>query len=176
METVIKNDVFEKSINNLVLCNNPRTIREFSDLLSDNGYFGRFTVEKVNLPKSQDVCIKAHVYLPDSIFTYQWPFQTYYNLTTRSFGTRKFPAIVKKERKLLKCMYFFLLERYNLSNNIEVVAELGSLTMGWSTKKEYIQLIMFLSKAGLFSRGWFVLKSEIDIQEVYDNLFNPVYF
>jgi hypothetical protein len=172
----IKSDVYEKPINSLVFCNNPLTIKELDDLLSDNGYFGRFKITKINLPKSQDVCVKVSVYLPDSVFTYDWPFDTYYNLTTRSLGTRKIPAIIKKEVKLLKCMYFFLLEGYNLSNNIEAVAEIGSLSMGWATKKEYVQLIMFLSKAGFFRKGWFVLKSKDDVSEIYENLFSPTYF
>jgi hypothetical protein len=171
-----KSDIYVKSINNIISSSAPRTIEKVEELLENNGYYGRAKVRKVPTKNYRETAIKVEVYLPDSIITYNWPFETYYNLSKVDFGKRTRPRVIKKNEALIKCMYFFLIQNYRISNNLEAVAEIGHLYMGWATKEEYIHMIRFLIKAGLFRDGWFALKSKQDVLEVYNNLFDYNYY
>lgn len=176
MPDLLYNDVYCKSINNIVISNSPKTISSLHSMLEDNGYYGRFKIDKIDVKRSRDVCVKISLYLPDSAYSYLWPYSTYYNLSDYSFGKRSRPRVIQPNIKLIKCMYFFLTTGYNISNNLETVAKIGNLHMGWATKEEYVHMIIFLVKAGLFNNGAFVLKSVNDVNEVYENLFDYNYF
>lgn len=169
-------DVYKKSINNIIVSSCPKSIEKLEELLDKNGYYGRYKVVRHYAKNIKELAIKIEVYLPDSVHTYTWPLDTHYNLTKCDFGKRKKPRVIVKDNALIKCMYFFLIDRYNISNNLEVVAQIGHLKMGWATKERYIQMIKFLAKTNLFKDGWFVLKSYNDVKEVYENLYDYNYF
>jgi hypothetical protein len=153
----------------------PKDEEALANLLDKNGYYGRHTIERYAGPSYKDICVKIKIYLPNSIFTYQWPYGAYYNLTQDSFSKRKKPSVVQNNFKLIKCMYFFTRSGIIVENDIEKVAELGSLYMGWAKKEEYFAMIRFLMKARFFNNGRFVLKTE-DVLEVHDNLFDFKYY
>jgi hypothetical protein len=171
-----KSDLFKVSINTLVTSSRPNSVEELSALLDDNGYYGRYTLDKKSVGSLKNPCVKVIVYLPDSVFTYEWPYLTYYDLSENKFGKRKKPRVIQNNWKLYKCMSFFLVEGFIIDNNLELIASAGSKLMGWATKDEYIKMIQFLLKVGLFKDGIFVLKTLDDLTEVHDNLFDYNYF
>jgi len=171
-----KSDVYSKSINQLVTTYNPKTVDELSELLDDNGYYGRFEIVRVATKFYREVCVKVNVYLPDSIHTYEWPYMSHYNLTLRKFSKRPKPRMFKEDFRLMKCLYFFLLYKWPIDSSFEHIANLGFKCMGWATQSDYLSLTVILHKIGFFNRGEFVIKSEEDLIEVKENLFSYSYF
>lgn len=172
----IKSDVFVTSINGLVAFHSPRTIEAFSDLLSNNGYYGRFEIVRVSGASYRDLAVKVRVYLPNSVYSYEWPYLTYYSLTTNKFGKRKKPKGIRKESVMIKSMAYFLCYDNSMHTDVEAMAEAGYRIMGWATKAEYVNMTILFVQAGLFSKGVFVLKHEDDMMEVLHNLFSYSYF
>lgn len=176
MEDVVKSDVYSISLNSLIFGNAPKTIPLLSKLLEDSGYYGRFKIQQITSPNYKDIFINIEVYLPDSVYSYLWPFKTHFNLTTQSFGKRRSPIILKNSFKLIKCMSFFVNCDINMSEGVERVSVFGNALMGWATKEEYMKMILFLIKAGLFRNGKFVIKTDEDAIEIHANLFDYTYF
>jgi hypothetical protein len=171
-----KSDIYKVSLNDLIISSTPKSIKALEEILDDNGYYGRYRIITCKAPKSNDLCIKIEVYLPDSIYHYVWPYNTHYNLSTRSFGKRTKPAVINNKKILMKCMGFFNMFSYIITGKIDPIAEIAHLYMGWATKAEYIKMITFLCKVGLFNNGEFCLKTVMDSKEVHDNLFDPTYY
>ncbi len=169
------NDLYSISINSLVLSKTFHSIEELKDLLESKGYYGRIKVKKVDTVAKDDVRIKLEVYLPDSIVSYEWPFSSTYSLKKAAILKRKRPSAIKNNWKLLKCMYFLLKADYVLED-LDSAAQDGYIVMGWATKKEYVEMLRFLVKCNLIREGKFVLKTEQDVKEVYENLFDHVFF
>jgi hypothetical protein len=172
------------SLNELLISNDPKSISETADLLNNNGYLGRHEIllhEKdgtlnKNRYDSNISRIKISVRLLDSNIDYIWPYNTYYDWETRRFGKRRKPAVIRNDFRLSKCMYFFVTTGCMITGNLDKVAELGSLMMGWADKSEYKKMIIFLIQADLFHKGEFKLKSHIDVYEYYNNMFDYHYF
>jgi len=171
-----RSDEYSISINSLVFTSNLRTAHEFQECLYDHGYYGRAEVSRIHTKNFQEVFVKAEVYLPDSCFTYTWPLFTHFDLASKSFGKRKKPRVLSNEFRLKKCLTFFSLNKIPLGNNIEAVAETAAKYFGWATKDDYVKMIHFLIRAGLFHNGNFLMKDIKDLNEVYSNLFDANYF
>jgi hypothetical protein len=182
-EYIPKNDQYIISLNELLITNNPKSIKDVEDLLDDNGYYGRNKVYPINIktPKEtsyfkKNQAIRIQIYLVDSKVHYTWPYDTYYDIANKSFGKRRKPGVIRDDFRLAKCMYFFATTGCMITGNLDKVAELGSLMMGWANKSEYKKMITFLCQADLFHNGEFRLKSHIDVYEYKNNMFDYNYF
>ena len=170
-----KSDYYSISINSLLLAANPKSIAKVENLLDDNGYYGRYRIVRESVPVFA-ICIKIEVYLPESLNTYKWPFKTYYNLSTNSFGKRRIPRVIKNTFRFNKIMLFLALCDLDLSSGVDRLALSGSKIMGWANKDDYVKTIMFFIKCGMFVNSKFCIKTEQDVVEVQSNLFDPNYF
>lgn len=171
-----KCDLYKISINSIVSSSVPTSVPKLEELLDDNGYYGRYRIDSTPTKNFKNNYVKVDVYLPDSVFNYVWPLNGYYSIADRDFVKRKKPRVIKNNENILYCMYYFLCHNYRIVNSIEPIAELMTLQMGRATRKEYIDIIKFLAKEGFFKDGWFALKHQTDVKEVYENLFDFNYF
>jgi len=169
------NDTYSLSINSIVLSRIFSSIEELKEALESSGYYGRVEVRKVSDGKSKDCLVKIKVYLPDSKVSYEWPFMASYSLNKGCITKRKRPAAIKNNWKLLKCMYFLFRHDYKIED-LDSAANDGYLIMGWATKKEYVELLRFLIKHELVWDGKLILKSAMDVRELYENLFDHTFY
>ena len=84
----IKSDEYSVSINSLVILHKPKNINALSKLLDNNGYFGRYKILRRLTKKIGDTIVNIEVYLPNSLCSYIWPFETVYNLKTNKLVKR----------------------------------------------------------------------------------------
>lgn len=185
----IKSDEYKVPINTLVVLNKPTTVSALSKLLDDNGYFGRYKILRKVTKNLGDIIITVEVYLPNSNFTYTWPFKTFYNLTLGRLLRR--PALKSYDSVNL---YIFMLSiahgacghpKIELTTLEELPYQLPR-TFGLS-KNNLNYIFKTWAQAGLFgltsnNKLIFRLKhdnkiySEIDnkdFEEVIYNLFKP---
>jgi len=173
---MILDDVYTISINSLVFSKTPKTVKQLEDVLNSNGYYGRFRIDRQYVKNSQDIYVKVKVYLPDSCCFYSWPLFGNYNLTSKCFTKRKKPSVLNNQFKLKKCLQFFAINKYKINTSIEEVADIASKYFGWATKSDYVKIMKLLIESDLIINGKFIIKSEKDIPEVFDNLLDANYF
>jgi hypothetical protein len=168
-----KNDEFKISINNLVLLNRPGSVIKMSELLDDNGYFGRYKIHRRLTKVNGDTIITVEIYLPNSTTYYTWPFKTFYNLTSKKMFKRvrlkKVPAM-----KYIICQLIC----YKWDDSVEKFDSLPEFLAreNFSYAFDYYRtMVKYLIDAGLFTtdnnKVVFKLKSVLDIKEVVSNLF-----
>ena len=82
-----KSDKFEVSLNEILFSRSYKpSVNSVSKLLDANGYFGRYKIETIDNRKfGTDILIRVHVYLYDSVYTYTWPYNTFFDLDKRMF-------------------------------------------------------------------------------------------
>lgn len=185
----IKSDEYKISINTLVVLNKPASIAAMSRLLDNNGYFGRYKILRKVTKKLGEAVINIEVYVPNSGFSYIWPFKTMYNLTLGKLLKRP-PLRSFKTTNL----YIFMLAITNGAcgeskielTTIEELPYKIPRTFGHSVN-DLSYIFKTWMQAGLFSldsnnKLVFNLKhndkiySEVDnkdFDEVIDNLFRP---
>lgn len=200
-----KSDKYEVSLNELLFSRtyNP-SVNSISKLLDNNGYFGRYKIETLTNRKfGTDVLIKVHVYLIDSVYTYTWPYNTFFNLDKKSFGhSRKAPRGVLTDKSMLS--YVFTLfstifakrgKTYKPSMVFETycdeclrVIQQHKLPLSdWprticnihqtNAHRPYLEkAIPFLVKVGLLSNNKFRLNNAYEAEELSDNLFDIDYW
>lgn len=175
----IKSDSYSMSINSIIILYKPRSIPALCKLLDDNGYYGRYTIiNKVTRRLGENV-ISIEVYLPNSTCSYTWPFRTLYNMTLgkllKKIKLRKIPAMPYVMR--------FLSKGSSITGKLALntIDDMPNQLMKAYNSRDYSYyqyIVSTLIHAGLLKidsdkNVIFLLKSEEDIKEVNDNLFNP---
>lgn len=200
-----KSDKFEISINELLFTKKIKpSVSYLKSILEDNGYYGRVDIETVNNKKfGIDVLVRVHVYLYDSGYTYTWPYQTFFNLDKKLFGTsRKLPRGILNDRSLfITCCKNIsgmftpknrlpfpptFADFYSLSAMEEIKQVNGGLDRWpyilckhhqcFNVLPYYEKLIPFLCRVGLISNNSFKIKSKEDAEELCLNLFDVNYW
>ena len=174
-----KSDAYSMSINSIILLYKPTTIPGLSKLLDDNGYYGRYTILKKVTKNYGDTIINIEVYLPNSGFSYLWPFRTLYNMTVgrllKKVRLKKIPAIPYVMSYLSN--QAALITKFQMTT----IDDLPNQLMKAYNSRDYSYyqyIVSTMIHAGLFKitttkRIIFRLKNAEDIKEVNDNLFNP---
>jgi hypothetical protein len=175
MSVTSKSDIYSISLNSLLLGSYPKNTIRIQELLDDSGYYGRSKI--IRAPSvNKDILINIEVYLPDSVYSYVWPYKTTYNVTSNSFGKRRTPSVIKNSFRFNKIMMFLSLCGVGMSTGVDDLALLGSKFMGWATKDDYAKTILFFVKCNMFRDRMFCLKTKEDVTEVQNNLFDANYF
>jgi len=201
-----KSDKYEISINELMFGRIYKpTISSVQKLLDDNGYFGRSRVEIVKNKKfGTDTLIKVHIYLYDSAFEYTWPFNTFFDLDTKSYGHNRrlsrgvFTDNLTFVRLVTMLAYMFTpqskLEK-PLSDHVKELLEIRKIIdesnlpaddWPWAIcsykqiygpiRKRWESIIHFLKRTGFIVNNRSRLISALDAQEICDNLFDINYW
>ena len=179
IDDVNKSDAYSISINSVILLYKPQSIPTLSKLLDDNGYYGRYTIMTKVTKKLGETVINIEVFLPNSGFSYLWPFRTLYNLTLgrllKKVKLRKIPAVPYVMTYLSTESIFST--KFEIGSIEELPRELMK-AYGSRDYSYYQYIVSTMIHAGLFKitrdkKIIFLLKNEEDIKEVNDNLFNP---
>ena len=179
IDDVNKSDAYSISINSVILLYKPQSIPTLSKLLDDNGYYGRYTIMTKVTKKLGETVINIEVFLPNSGFSYLWPFRTLYNLTLgrllKKVKLRKIPAIPYVMTYLYTETIFST--KFEIGSIEELPRELMK-AYGSRDYSYYQYIVSTTIHAGLFKitrdkKIIFLLKNEEDIKELNDNLFNP---
>jgi hypothetical protein len=171
----IKRDDYYISINELVIRHQPRDVRILSNILDDNGYFGRHKINREYTKRYGDNNVAVEIYLPNSIFTYRWPLSSTYSLT-RS-------GIIKNSNDFLHSYQSFVhpLDFLRRVNDKEAFRDIDKLSLMMfrehSTRdllynKQFIYRIMLLK---YLVKNNILLRSKEDIVEIFHNLHNKQY-
>jgi hypothetical protein len=200
-----KSDKFEVSLNEILFSRSYKpSVNSVSKLLDANGYFGRYKIETIDNRKfGTDILIRVHVYLYDSVYTYTWPYNTFFDLDKKMFGhNRRVPRGFLSDKSMLS--YFFTLfstifkrrdKNYKPSILFErhcdecykVIVDSKLPLNDWpfvickihgtSSHKPYLEkIIPFFVKVGLISNNRFKLNNVQDANEVCKNLFDINYW
>lgn len=179
IDDVNKSDAYSTSINSIILLYKPQTIPKLSKLLDDNGYYGRYNIMTKVTKKLGETVISIEIYLPNSGFSYLWPFRTLYNITLgkllKKVKLKRMPAI--------HYVMSYLSTSYQIYIKIEInsIDELPRQLMkayGSRDYSYYQYIVATMVHAGLLKitttkKIVFCLKNAEDIKEVNENLFNP---
>jgi hypothetical protein len=200
-----KSDKYEVSVNELLFTKRYKpSASSVESLLSNNGYYGRVEIESITDKKfGTDVLVKVHIFLFDSVFTYTWPYQTFFNLDKKVFGnTRKLPRGILNDRNIFITCCKNIAGMFTPKNRLEGIptfSDLNSLLAmeeiskrqagldlwpeiicrhheSWNLVNYYQKLIPFLCRVGLMSNNRFKIKSKQDAEEVCMNLFDVNYW
>jgi len=169
-QKVLHNDDYRISIWELFFKYKPGTIDSMKKILEENGYYGRCKVMRIEDDKGKLTNkAKAEIYLPNSAFTYQWPLNNHYNLTTRQLDKKfKFSKPCLAYTLIGQMMHGLLWENVlaydDLGYKIQAIARCGDTS-------PYRKAIMILIKAGLTTTDFKLRLKECDIDEIYDNWF-----
>jgi hypothetical protein len=205
LDDQFKSDKYEVSLNELFFSRtyNP-SVNSVSRLLDNNGYFGRYKIETLTNRKfGTDVLIRVHVYLIDSVFTYTWPYNTFFNIDNKSFGhNRKAPRGVLSDKSMLSYVFTLLSSIFSRRGKtykpsmifeshcdecLRVIQHYKLPLSDWpyticnihgtAAHRPYLEkVIPFLVKVGLISNNKFKLNSIDDAEEVCENLFDIDYW
>jgi hypothetical protein len=175
-----KSDTYSISINSIILLHKPNNLPSLCKLLDDNGYYGRYTIMKKVTKNHGETVINIEVYLPNSCFSYLWPFRTMYNLTLgrllKKIKLRKIPAMP------------YVLSHLSSDDPTNPLLDSPSIEelpyrimkVNGSRNHSYYQYIVAtMLHAGLFKISHnkklvFKLKdNDDDLKELMENLFNP---
>ncbi len=171
-----KSDLFRVSINDLVESKFPSDVKDLSTILDDNGYYGRHQIRRMEGPSYKDICVKVRVYMPYSVFTYEWPYGSYYNLTAKCFGKRSMPKALSMSQDVhFRAMCLYFIHRKDPIIDIETTATNGA-NWGGGLKHQYVHLIRLFFRLGFIKNNTFCIKSGEDMYEVMCNLFDRSYF
>lgn len=200
-----KSDKFEISINELIFTKRVKpSVSYLKNLLEDNGYYGRVDIETVNSRKfGIDVLVKVHVYLYDSGYTYTWPYQTFFNLDKKTFGSaRKLPRGILNDKNIFITCCKNISGMFTPKNRMQTpisfsdirslsaMEEVSKLNAGldrwpfiickhhesFNLLPYYEKLIPFLCRVGLISNNSFKIKTKGDAEELCLNLFDVNYW
>lgn len=205
LDQEFKSDKYEVSLNELLFSRSYKpSINSISNLLDNNGYFGRYRIELLSERKfGTDVLVKIHIYLFESTLTYTWPYQTFFNLDKKVFGNaRKLPRGILNNRNIFVTCCKNIAGMFTPKNrleNIPTFADLNSLLAmdeirnrkagldlwpeilckhhnSWNLISYYQKLIPFLCRVRLISNNKFKIQSKEDAEEVCMNLFDVNYW
>lgn len=205
LDSEYKSDKFSLSINELLFSRSYRpSIESISKLLDDNGYFGRYEIETVEHKKHGiDLLIKINVYLYNSVYTYTWPYGTFFNVDKKTFGhNRKSPRGILNNKMLLLHVFGVLSTIFHDRKNppdmsrmfnkkceecYRIIVEERRPIGDWpflithihnTTKnRPYMEKIFpFLVKTGLILNSRFRINNLEDADEVCRNLFDVDYW
>jgi hypothetical protein len=199
-----KSDKYSVSINELMFSRRYRpNIAAVSTLLDDNGYFGRYRIESIKDKKfPSDTLIIIHVYLCDSLYTYSWPLNTFFNLNKKLFGhNRKIPRGVFNNAFMFSNCVMFLSTMFtprsmfkdislydaNCINCLRIIEEGDYGVESWAfiisnyikasgQRPFYEKILPYLCRIGLISNNKFIIVGKEDPQEICDNLFDINYW
>lgn len=200
-----KSDKFSLSINELLFSKTYRSsVNSISNLLDDNGYYGRYKIETVDHRKhGTDILIKIHVYLYDSVYTYTWPHATFFNIDRKIFGhNRKVSRGVISDKSMLSYTFTLLSTIFRDRSKkyipkmffekkceecFEVISQYKLNVSDWpkvicqfhgnNSQKSYLEKTLpFLIRVGLIHNNKFRLTTIEDANEVYKNLFDVDYW
>lgn len=205
LDDEFKSDKFKVSLNELMFSRTySPSINSIHKLLDDNGYFGRYKIETIDNRKfGTDILIRVHVYLFDSVYTYVWPYSTFFNIDKRNFGhNRRTPRGILTDKSMLGYVFTLLASIFkkrtkNYSPSIlfekhcdacfQTIVESKISIHDWPfvickihdtrAHKPYLEkAIPFLAKVGLISNNKFKLTTVDDAHEVFKNLFDIDYW
>lgn len=200
-----KSDKYSVSLNELIFSRTSSSnISSLMKLLDDNGYFGRYKIESFSDKRfGTDVLIKIYVYMPDSSYTYCWPFNTFFNITRKLFGNnRKAPGLVLADQTMLKYSFLVLSvmfcrdpnqeEDYNFHDErcrsiAKIIKDGNHSVEEWAyiickhnkaihEKKYFQRVIAFLCRIGLIKNSRFLISGKLDAKEISSNLFDINYW
>lgn len=178
IDDVNKSDSYSMSINSIIILYKPKSILALCRLLDDNGYYGRYTIINKVTRRLGETVICIEVYLPNSACSYTWPFRTLYNMTMgkllKKIKLRKIPALPYVMRFLSKGSSITGKMTFNTIDDMP-----NQLMKAYNSRdySYYQYIVSTLIHAGLLKidsnkKVIFLLRSEEDIKEVNDNLFN----
>lgn len=205
LDDEFKSDKYEVSLNELLFSRTYKpSVSSVSVLLDNNGYFGRYKIETLTNKKfGTDVLIKVHVYLIDSVYTYTWPYNTFFNIDNKTFGhNRKAPRGILTDKSMLSYVFtlfstIFARRNKNYKPSIvfqtycdeclRVIQQHKLPLSDWprticnihqtSEHRPYLEkVIPFLVKVGLIYNNKFRLHSVEEAKEVCENLFDIDYW
>lgn len=162
-------DSFSKSIPDIVLMSNFKNMGEFANRLDENGYYGRYDI-KLALGKKHDYNnYVVNVYLPDSIYTYTWPYKS-------SFNIKEKRIVRNGQAKFYKAAFTRLV--WHLQDLPDPITEIHlgvAYDIATATKINFdlIQpMLVGMFQDGLIKNGKTIIKSGIDAVEIYENQYS----
>jgi len=173
---VEKSDQYKISIPELLL-RNPGldNVRELKSLLEDNGYYSRTRIKLFREQGKTTNNVKIDIYLPDSVYIYSFPQDTYYSLKEKKVlrvknKIKTDPAIGDFMTKLL----------YVTGNENKEHDPVEWMKTHVRVRSDYniVRATTIMNQVihfGLIKDDKFVLKTEQDVTEVYENLFSTKY-
>jgi hypothetical protein len=163
-------DEFSKSIPDIVLMSNFKNMGEFASRLDENGYYGRYNIKLAmgNKKHTYDNYI-VNVYLPDSVFSYTWPYKSAFNITEKRI-------LKSKQAKFYKAAFTRLV--WYLQDLPEPIEELNlgisyDIAVATTINFDIIQpMLVGMFQDGLIKDGKTIIKSGIDAVEIYENQYS----
>lgn len=165
----IPSDIFSKSIVDILLMNSYNNVSDISKLLDDNGYYGRHRIKlAIDKKHSYDNYV-FNIYMPDSVFNYSWPYKSSFNVKEKrviSFKGNKY-----YNHQFTGLMYHLFSKNITV-NSLELL-EMHRIAVDTRISlQSVLPMITTMFKDSLIKNGKVLLKSDLDILELFENRYS----